>query len=117
MSLNRIISRAVATGGALVAAGVFVLAQQPAPAPAPTAAPPRDPHANEVPSPKNPPRVVVPAATVGAPPADAIILFDGTDLSKWEKEKGGSPAEWTVADGAMTVKPGTGGIRTKQAFG
>ena len=58
-----------------------------------------------------------PGATVGAPPADAIVLFDGTDLSKWEKEKGGGPAEWTVADGAMVVKPKTGGIRTKQGFG
>src|SRR3954451_23951084 len=114
MSLNRFITRAVVTTGALVAAGAFVVAQQPATAPP---APPRDPHANEVPAPKNPPRVVVPGATPGAPPADAVVLFDGTDLSKWEKEKGGGPAEWTVADGAMVVKPGTGGIRTKQAFG
>jgi len=114
MSLNRVITRAVVTGGALVAAGVFVTAQQPAAAPP---AAPRDPHANEVPAPKNPPRVVVPGAAVGAAPADAVVLFDGTDLTKWEKEKGGGPAEWTVADGAMVVKPGTGGIRTKQAFG
>jgi hypothetical protein len=115
MSLNRAVTRATVTGGILIAAGVFVLAQQPA---APAAAPPpRDPHANEVPPPKNPPRVVMAGATVGAPPADAIVLFDGTDLSKWEKEKGGGPAEWTVADGAMVVKPKTGGIRTKQGFG
>jgi hypothetical protein len=115
MSLNRPVTRATVTGGLLLAAGVFVLAQQPA---APPAAPaPRDPHANEVPAPKNPPRVVVAGATIGAPPADAIVLFDGTDLSKWEKEKGGGPAEWTVADGAIVVKPKTGGIRTRQGFG
>ena len=114
MSLNRAFMRTLMTSGALIAAGAFVLAQQPAP---PAPAPPRDPHANEVPAPKNPPRVVTAGATVGAPPSDAIVLFDGTDLSKWEKEKGDGPAAWTVAEGVMTVKPGTGGIRTKQAFG
>jgi 3-keto-disaccharide hydrolase len=115
MSLNRVATRAFVTGGALIAAGVFVIAQQPAPAP--PAAPPRDPHANEVPAPKSPPRVVTAGDTAGAAPSDAIVLFDGTDLSKWEKENGSGPAGWTVAEGAMVVKPGTGGIRTKQGFG
>lgn len=76
----------------------------------------RDPHAHEVPPPKVAPRVVTPGAQPGAPPSDAIVLFDGRDLSKWEGLKG-SAAQWTVADGAMEVKPGTGGIRTKQPFG
>jgi hypothetical protein len=76
----------------------------------------RDPHAHEVPPPKTAPRVVTPGTMPGAPPADAIVLFDGTDLSKWEADRGGA-AQWTVADGAMQVKPGTGGIRTKQPFG
>ena len=35
-------------------------------------------------------------------PSDAIVLFDGSDLSAWENSQGG-PAEWTVADGVMTV--------------
>jgi hypothetical protein len=52
----------------------------------------------------------------GKPPSDAIILFDGKDLSKWESNKGG-PAQWKSADGAMVVAPGTGDIHTKQAFG
>jgi len=30
------------------------------------------------------PRVVTPASELGAPPSDAIILFDGTDLSGWQ---------------------------------
>ncbi len=51
-----------------------------------------------------------------APPSDAIILFDGKDLNEWTNSQGGLP-EWTVADGAMTVKPRTGGIKTKQKFG
>lgn len=49
-------------------------------------------------------------------PTDAVVLFDGKDLSQW-KDKNGKPAPWTVADGAFTVKPGTGDISTKEKFG
>jgi hypothetical protein len=52
----------------------------------------------------------------GRPPADAVILFDGTDLSKWQGDKG-APAKWLVKDGVMEVAPGTGEIRTKDGFG
>jgi hypothetical protein len=67
------------------------------------------------------PRVVTPGTfstqeQAGKPPADAIILFDGTDLSKWEGSKG-APAKWEVKDGYMQVVPGTGEIRSKEAFG
>ena len=51
-----------------------------------------------------------------APPSDAIILFDGKDLNEWTNGKG-DKAEWTVADGAMTVKKGKGAVKTKQKFG
>jgi hypothetical protein len=61
------------------------------------------------------PPVVTPAEGT-QPPSDAIVLFDGTNLDNWTNEKGG-PAGWTVADGCMTVKPGTGIIKTKQGFG
>ena len=38
----------------------------------------------------------------GKPPSDAIVLFDGTDLSKWEADEGnGVPTKWVVKDGAM----------------
>jgi len=54
----------------------------------------------------------------GKPPSDAIVLFDGTDLSKWESEKQGNPpAPWQVIDGFMQVVPNSGGIRTKEKFG
>ena len=33
------------------------------------------------------PRVITPGATPGAAPSDAIILFDGKDLSKWAHSK------------------------------
>ena len=55
-------------------------------------------------------------ARAGAPPSDAIILFNGKDLSNWESVKGG-PAEWTVGDGYFMVKPEAGDIRTKAAYG
>ena len=55
------------------------------------------------------------ATPPGAAPSDAIVLFDGHDLSAWESEQGG-PAGWHVADGVATVVPGGKGIRTKQSF-
>jgi hypothetical protein len=54
----------------------------------------------------------------GKPPSDAVILFDGTDLSKWEADEGnGVPTKWVVKDGAMECVPGSGYIRTKDKFG
>ena len=61
------------------------------------------------------PAVVTPGGHQ-AVPSDAIVLFGGDDLSAWVGRDGG-PAGWTVEDGAFTVKPGTGDIRTAQAFG
>jgi len=60
-------------------------------------------------------RKITPGAQYGAPPSDAIVLFDGKDLSKWQAENGAA-AEWAVADGAMTVVAGKGVIQTKQTF-
>lgn len=63
------------------------------------------------------PAVVVPGAAVGQPPADAVILFDGTSLDAWVSEKDGSPCPWKLVDGAIETVKGKGYIRTKQAFG
>ena len=49
-------------------------------------------------------------------PAGAIVLFDGRDLSWWQKADG-TPAAWRVVDGAMEVVKGSGGIRTRVGFG
>ncbi len=63
------------------------------------------------------PPVVTPAATVGQAPSDAVVLFDGTDLSQWVSVKTQGPADWDVANGVMTVRKGGGGnIETKQKF-
>jgi hypothetical protein len=51
----------------------------------------------------------------GPPPSDAIVLFDGKDLSQWRGEKN-AEAKWEVKDGVATVN-GTGSILTKQEFG
>lgn len=48
-------------------------------------------------------------------PADAIILFDGKDLSNWVIAGTDQPAKWLVRDGYMEVRGGT--ICTRQRFG
>lgn len=76
--------------------------------------------------------------TFMAPPSDAIVLFDGKNLSQWHKPKYPYgvrmdhvegilaakakdpevfPPEWTVKDGAIIVKPGGGHLETNQVFG
>jgi Domain of Unknown Function (DUF1080) len=73
-----------------------------------------DPKATEVWEPE--PRVVTPGEGT-KPPSDAIVLFDGTNLTEWLSVKDSSAAKWTLRDGAMTVAPGSGAIRTKRSFG
>jgi hypothetical protein len=55
------------------------------------------------------PKVVNPGP-VGGPPADAIVLFGGKDMSAWKTND-----SWKVADGV--VSSGSGSIETKQPFG
>ena len=51
------------------------------------------------------------------PPSDAIVLFDGTDLSQWINASTGKAAHWIInSDGSTTVKQ-KGGIETKEEFG
>jgi len=60
------------------------------------------------------PPVVTPGATNRDAPSDAIVLFDGRDLSQWTGNDGA--ARWLVEDGHMTVN-GTGDIATREKFG
>lgn len=80
----------------------------------PAAEPTRDPKLTEVWSPV--PAKVAPGAVAGAPPSDAIVLFDGKNLDAWKSARGGD-AKWTVANGELIVAPGAGDIQTKAAFG
>ncbi|MGB0420008.1 MAG: 3-keto-disaccharide hydrolase [Limisphaerales bacterium] len=64
------------------------------------------------------PSVVTPGTTFShsAPaPSDAIVLFDGKDLSMWRN--GNKPANWKVENGYMEVAPGSGSIQTRDDFG
>jgi hypothetical protein len=67
------------------------------------------------------PRIVRPGTAgtpenPGDPPSDAVVLFDGRDLSQWMAPDGGE-ARWKVENGAMEVVPGTGDIQTREEFG
>lgn len=67
--------------------------------------------AADVPSDKEP-AVINP----GPPPSDAIVLFNGKDLSQWRNDKN-EAAQWKVLpDGAMEVNA-TGSIVTREEFG
>jgi Domain of Unknown Function (DUF1080) len=52
----------------------------------------------------------------GKAPSDAVVLFDGKDLSQWLGEDNG-PAKWKVQDNYFVVVPHTGYIHTKTPFG
>lgn len=53
-------------------------------------------------------------AIAGQPPSDALILLDAT-LQQWQSVKGDN-APWAIEDGVLTVTPGSGDIKTKEAF-
>jgi len=76
----------------------------------------KDPKDTEVWEPE--PRVVT-SVKYGDAPTDAIVLFDGSNLDKWQSTKvKDGPAEWMLVEGnAMQVKPGTGDLMTRQKFG
>jgi hypothetical protein len=65
------------------------------------------------------PPVVTPGETVSIPaPSDAIILFDGKDLSQWVSRGANgaeSPATWTVRDGYFEAQGGN--LSTRDSFG
>jgi len=67
------------------------------------------------------PKVVTPPpaesiTSLGMPPSDAIVLFDGTDASGWVGRDGG-PIKWNVENGYMETVERTGDIHTVQSFG
>ena len=69
-----------------------------------------------------PPRVVEPPVVdpgkPGAAPSDAIVLFDGKDLSKFRGKKSDQP-KWTLENGVMETIPAgdSGGMFSREEFG
>lgn len=62
------------------------------------------------------PAPAVTPGTDGGPPSDAIVLFDGGDLSEWRTEDGAAPG-WLVQDGYFQCVEGAGNIYTRRDFG
>ena len=64
------------------------------------------------------PAVVTPAKqSLPAPaPSDAVVVFDGADLSKWRDAAGG-PAKWRTRDGYMESVPNSGYLLSADKFG
>lgn len=61
---------------------------------------------------------IIPGKGYIEPPSDAIILFDGGNLNKWESPEGNEYlATWEVSNGFFTVPAGFGNIQTKHSFG
>ena len=112
----------IATSAALFVYVITAAAQQPparggAAPPAGAATQGRgDPKDTEVWEPE--PKVVTPGRTNDAPPSDAIVLFDGTNLDQWVSTRDKSPAPWKIDNGVMTVVKGQAGgnIETKRSF-
>ena len=62
------------------------------------------------------PEVVTPGTEssqdkAGRPPSDALVLFNGTDVSQWTSSK------WKLQDGYMEVVDGSGSMSTRDKFG
>ena len=69
------------------------------------------------------PKQITPAPTPGGAPSDAIVLFDGKDLSKWYHRGRGAnagtqvDAGWKVENGYFEITRGFGDLLTREKFG
>jgi hypothetical protein len=109
-SARRGVSLAAVPAAALALAAPAVIAQ-------PEPGPPTRPEQTEIWQPAPPVVEPAPGGVAAAPPADAIVLFDGMGLDEWVNTRDGSAAGWIVADGMMTVDKVAGNIETRRRFG
>jgi len=65
------------------------------------------------------PKAVTPGVIDTMPPADAVVLFDGTNLNEWYhlgSEDEAYEAQWKIRDGYFEVEPRTGSILTLNSY-
>jgi len=63
------------------------------------------------------PPVVTPGKDCSAAPSDAIVLFNGKDLSQWvSADHPDQPADWNISGNVLTVNKKAGNIQTKESF-
>jgi hypothetical protein len=66
--------------------------------------------------------VVTPGATPDVAPSDAVVLFDGRELSKWAHHGTGADANklldptWVLRDGYFETVAGAGSLYTRESF-
>src|SRR5262245_16525507 len=58
---------------------------------------------------------VVEPGPIGGPPSDAIVLFDGKDMSNFRGQRSPEP-KWKLENGAMETTP-EGGVFSREEFG
>lgn len=68
------------------------------------------------PQPKTEPPIVTAGKNNSDPPSDAIVLFNGQNLSRWQSADS-TAAKWKVIDGYAEVVAGAGDILTRDRFG
>lgn len=61
-------------------------------------------------------KIIQPAVKDSDPPSDAIILFNGTDISKEWTDNDGNPSKWIVKDGSLISVKGAGVIKSRRKF-
>lgn len=67
------------------------------------------------PSKSDPEPPVTDPGPVGGPPSDAVVLFDGKDLSRFRGQRSEEP-KWNLGNGFMETTP-QGGIFSREEFG
>lgn len=98
-------TKAIFLLGVMIVPGILAAQEQPEK---------KTPESTEIWEPQ--PRVITAGEKPGDAPSDATVLFDGKSLDSWTAADG-SAAKWTVKDGAVTVLPKGGDIKTKKQFG
>jgi hypothetical protein len=71
---------------------------------------------HDISRPRPPAVTPAPAGAPVPPPSDAVVLFDGKDLSKW-RGPGAKAAGWKVENGYVEVVGGAGDLVTREKFG